>query len=200
MQTKNFLPLRSQRGVTLVEVIVVMLISTMLIMVAALGIGVFFRKFKELSAWAELQKDGWECLNTIKNGISVGTADDMEFIGVTNAVEIKLMNTIGNTSSGVEITTPSNSSNDPPGRAQFYLYQGVVRCTYRHKGRQNGAPIYLFPSEDNVDRMTVEKFQITKLNREPNQVLAIQVDLHARVKTGEKTFKKIRYTTKMVKK
>ena len=114
MQTNNFQPLRSQRGVTLVEVIVVMLISTMLIMVAALGIGVFFRKFKELSAWAELQKDGWECLNTIKNGISVGTANDMEFIGVANAVEIKLMNTIGNTSSGVEITTPSNSTNYPP--------------------------------------------------------------------------------------
>ena len=184
---------------TLVEVIVVMVISTLLILISALGIGLFFRKYKELNAWAELQKDAWECLSTIKNGVPVGTGLNTEFIGVTNALQLRLMNTATNSGTNLRITPPTDRGLSTSDFAQFYLYDGVIRCSYLHKGFQPATPLYLFPTQKNIDRMFVDKFLITKLNSEVD-LLAIQVELEARVKTGTNSFRKVKFKTKMVKK
>ncbi len=191
--------LRKQRGVTLVEVIVVMLISTMLILIAAVGIGTFFRKYRELSAWAELQKDGLDCLNQIKNGIAVGNGNNMEYIGVTNAMKLQLTNTTTNSSSGLKITPPTTQEFGSPDYAHFYLYDGVVRCTYVHHGIQAASPAYVFPKPENLDNMIVDRFVVSKANTE-SDLLAVQVELHARVKTGEDRYRTIKFKTKMAKK
>ncbi len=191
--------LRQQRGVTLIEMIVVVLISTMLITVAAVGIGAFFRKYRELTAWAELQKDALDCLNLIKNGVSVGSGNTMEYYGVANAQQLRLINTTTNTGSGIRITPPSSQGLQTPNFALFYLYDGAVRCTYMHRGIQVASPLYIFPKEENLDKMIVDKFQISKINNE-SEVLAVQVVLHARVKTGTENFRAIKFSTKMTKK
>lgn len=188
-----------QRGVTLVEVIVVMILSTLLIVTAALGVGAFFRKYKQLNAWAELQKDALECLNLIKNGVPVGNADNMEYYGVTNAMKLQLTNTTTTASSGIRITPPTDKLLETPDFAHFYLYDGVVRCTYVFHGIQVASPLYIFPKEENLDKMIVDKFLITKINTE-QELLAIQVELNARVKTGTDSYRAVRFKTKMVKK
>jgi prepilin-type N-terminal cleavage/methylation domain-containing protein len=192
--------IKAQRGVTLVEVIVVMVLSVMLIMVAALGIGAFFRKYAELNAWAELQKDALDCINTIKNGVPVGNFNDLEYIGVTNAMKLQLTNTTTTSSSGLKITPPSSSSIYTSDYAHFYLYNGVVRCAYVFHGVQAASPLYIFPKQENIDKMIVDKFTITKINTREQDVLAVQVELNARVKTGDKTFRQVHFKTKMVKK
>lgn len=191
--------LGKQRGVSLVEVIVVMLISTMLIVIAGLGIGAFFRKYKELNAWAELQKDALECLDLIKNGVAVGSGNNIEYYGVTNAMKLQLTNTTSSTSNSIKITPPSPQGLETTDYAHFYLYDGVVRCTYVYHGIQAASPLYVFPKRENMDRMTVDKFEITKINEE-NDLLAIRVELFARVETGTDQYRTVRFRTKMVKK
>ncbi len=191
--------LSRQRGVTLVEVIVVMIISTLLILISAVGIGTFFRKYKELNAWAELQKDGLECLNMIKNGVPVGSGADMEYYGVTNALKLQLTGTTTSSGTGLRITPPTDQGLQTHDFAHFYLYDGAVRCTYVYHGIQVASPIYVFPKEDNLENMVVERFMISKVNLE-SEVLAVQVELNARVKTGTDKDRYIKFKTKMVKK
>ncbi len=195
---KNSL-LGRQRGVTLIELIVVMAISVGLILTAAVGIGTFFRKFKELTAWSELQKDALDCINTIKNGVPVGTGEYMEYYGVTNALKLQLTNTTTNASTGLRITPPTDKGLETPDFAHFFLYDGAVRCTYVHHGVQVGSPLYIFPKQENLEDMVIDKFLFTKVNPEKD-VLAVQLELHARVKTGTGNFREVKFKTTMVKK
>lgn len=188
-----------QRGVTLAELIVVMVISVMLIFVAAVGIGTFFRKYKELTAWAELQKDALDCINLIKNGVPVGSGDNMEYYGVANAMKLQLTNTTTISGTGLRITPPTDQGLETPDFAHFYLYDGVVRCTYVHHGVQVASPLYIFPKQENLDDMVVDKFLFTKVNSDQD-LLAVRVELHARVKTGAGSYRAIKFQTKMVKK
>ncbi|HOR02946.1 MAG TPA: prepilin-type N-terminal cleavage/methylation domain-containing protein [Candidatus Syntrophosphaera sp.] len=188
-----------QRGVTLAELVVVMAISVILIFAAALGIGTFFRKYRELTAWAELQKDALDCLNLIKNGVPVGNAQDMEYYGVANALNMRLLNTTTNSSTDLRIIPPTDKGLETLDYAQFYLYDGAVRCRYVHRGVQVASPLYIFPKKENLGEMIVDKFLFTKVN--PDQdVLVLQVELHARVKTGANRYRSVKFTTKMAKK
>lgn len=201
-------------GVTLIEMIVVITLMTMLILISGVGISLFFRKYKELNAWAELQKDGVECLNYIKNGIPVGTQTvrvhdngDMEFLrpkeyyGVTNAMALKFVNAPFGASiaNGIRVTPPAPEGLETNDFAQFYLYDGAVRCSYMYRGVQSASPLYLFPKKGKRDDMTLTRFEMRKLNSD-QEVMAMEVILEAKVKTGPNTFRTIKYRTKMAKK
>jgi hypothetical protein len=68
-----------------------------------------------------------------------------------------------------------------------------------HRGVQVASPLYIFPKKENLDEMIVDKFLFTKVN--PDQdVLVLQVELHARVKTGANRYRSVKFTTKMAKK
>ncbi|MDP2172939.1 MAG: prepilin-type N-terminal cleavage/methylation domain-containing protein [Candidatus Cloacimonadaceae bacterium] len=194
-------PLSNQRGVSLIEVIVVMVIVVILIMISAVGISLFFRKYQELNAWADLQKDGLECLNTIKNGIAAGTGNNVEFLGVNNAIYMRLLGAPfgATTGNAIKVTPPTKDGLETTDYAQFFLYDNAVRATYVHRGIQISSPVYLFPKRDKLDTMTLEKFQIKKVNQGP-ELIAIEVTLHGKVKTGKDAFRYIKYKTKMVKK
>lgn len=203
-----------QRGVTLIEVIVVMVIVVILIVISGLGIGLFFRKYKELNLWAELQKDGIECLNYIKNGIPVGSqalrvADngDFEFIrpkeyfGVVNAVDMKFVNAPWGSATASAIRVFPNGSDNTlqADFAEFALYDGAVRCTYKYRGVQIASPLVLFPKRGKRDKMTLEKFQFRRLNNDQT-VYAVEVELQAKVEIAPGKFRRINYRTKMAKK
>lgn len=191
--------LTRQRGVTLIEILVVIIISSMLIVIAALGIGAFFRKYKELSAWSVLQQEGLDCLNTIKNGIGVGNVPDVEYYGVINALKLQLTNTTTTTAQGLKITPPTEAGLETPDYAHFYFYDGAIRCRYVHHGIQAASPLYIFPKQESLGKIKVEKFQVTKVNPE-NDVLAVRVELKARIETRKDEYKYINYKTIMVKK
>lgn len=171
----------------------------MLIMVSALGIGLFFRKYKELNAWAELQKEAWECLNTIKNGVQVGQGENMEFIGITNAMTLALTNTTTNSGTAIKVSSPSSQGAETTDYAHFYLMDGCIRCMYLYHGVQAASPLYIFPTQKNRDKIIVDKFLITKVNPD-RDLLAVQVELNARIKTGTGSFRAVKFKTKMVKK
>ena len=191
--------LARQNGVTLIELIVVMAISVLLLLISGLGIGTFFRTYKELTAWTKLQQDALNCLNLIKNGVPVGTGTDTEYIGVINAMTLELTNTTTNVSTGLKVIPPSASDIYKFDNAHFYLYNGAVRCTYVHHGVQVASPIYVFPKEEDLDDIIIDKFLFTKVNPEQN-VYVVQVELNARIKTGADRYEMVKFKTKMAKK
>ncbi len=92
----------NEKGFTLTETVAVIAISSLLILTAAVGIGVFFRKYQELSVmW--IYKRIWFFLNVLKYGLV--RCSDIEFMGITSARELKLirMTTIPGVSKGIEI-------------------------------------------------------------------------------------------------
>ncbi len=197
---KNSL-LGRQRGVTLAELLVVIAISSILILISSLGIGIFFRKYRELSAWADLQTDAIDCINQIKNGIPVGPEGNKEYFGVVNAIDLELTNTTTNSSTGLRITPPSQSTLQTPDFAHFYLYDGAVRCNYSHHGVQIASPLYVFPKQENLDKVIVDKFLFTKVNDYADRdILVLQLELNARVRTGEDRYREVKFKTKMAKK
>lgn len=212
---RRYPSLSSQRGVSLVELIAVMAISVILIMISAGGIALFFRKYQELKAYAELQADGLEVLNYIKNGIPVGSTEirrrnngEVEFIrpqeyyGVNNAITIRFLQAPYGAQSAKSIRViPIETENTivPSDFADFYLYDGTIRCNWRYKGIAQPSPVTLFPKTGKREYMTLESINFRKLNTDP-EVRAVEVSLKARVKLGPKQFKSIHYRTKMAKK
>ena len=191
--------LAQQSGFTLIELIVVMTISVLLLLISGLGIGTFFRTYKELTAWTKLQQDALNCLNIIKNGVPVGMGTDVEYIGVVNAVTMELTNTTTNVATGLKVTPPSALDIYKFDNAHFYLYNGAVRCTYVHHGVQAASPLYVFPKEEDLDDIIIDKFLFTKFNPEQN-VYVVQVELDARIKTGADRYRMVKFKTKMAKK
>lgn len=191
--------LAQQSGFTLIELIVVMTISVLLLLISGLGIGTFFRTYKELTAWTKLQQDALNCLNIIKNGVPVGMGTDVEYIGVVNAVTMELTNTTTNVATGLKVTPPSALDIYKFDNAHFYLYNGAVRCTYVHHGVQAASPLYVFPKEEDLDDIIIDKFLFTKVNPEQN-VYVVQVELDARIKTGAYRYRMVKFKTKMAKK
>jgi len=191
--------LAQQSGFTLIELIVVMTISVLLLLISGLGIGTFFRTYKELTAWTKLQQDALNCLNIIKNGVPVGMGTDVEYIGVVNAVTMELTNTTTNVATGLKVTPPSALDIYKFDNAHFYLYNGAVRCTYVHHGVQAASPLYVFPKEEDLDDIIIDKFLFTKVNLEQN-VYVVQVELDARIKTGADRYRMVKFKTKMAKK
>ena len=191
--------LAQQSGFTLIELIVVMTISVLLLLISGLGIGTFFRTYKELTAWTKLQQDALNCLNIIKNGVPVGMGTDVEYIGVVNAVTMELTNTTTNVATGLKVTPPSALDIYKFDNAHFYLYNGAVRCTYVHHGVQAASPLYVFPKEEDLDDIIIDKSLFTKVNPEQN-VYVVQVELDARIKTGADRYRMVKFKTKMAKK
>jgi prepilin-type N-terminal cleavage/methylation domain-containing protein len=209
------LPLANQRGVSLVEVIAVMVIIVITIVIAAGGISVFFRKYKELQAYAELQADALEVLNYIKNGIPVGSQEirranngelqfikPKEFFGVNNAITIRFLSAPYGASqaNGIRVVPIETESIIAPSDfADFYLYDGTIRCNWRYRGIAQASPVTLFPKIGKRDYMFLDQITFRRINSD-TAIWALEVSLKARVQVGPKQFKSVHYRTKMVKK
>jgi len=213
--SKAHIPLANQRGVSLVEVIAVMLIIVIMIVISAGGIALFFRKYNELKAYAELQADGLEVINYIKNGIPVGSQEirranngEMQFIrpkeyfGVNNAISIRFLQAPYGASqaNGIRVVPIETSSIiAPTDFADFYLYDGTIRCNWRYRGIAQAAPVTLFPKTGKRDYMFLDQITFRRINTDA-EIWALEVSLKARVKVGPKQYKSIHYRTKMARK
>jgi prepilin-type N-terminal cleavage/methylation domain-containing protein len=188
----------NEKGFTLIEVISVVTISTLLILISAVGLSVYFAKYKELNTWVELQKDALACINTIKTGVSVGDPVNGEFYGVANAKRLEIMGGIFNADSGSGITCypPIADVSQNIDRAQFYFDGRAIRVNYVYKGVALAAPKYLFPEEGALDRIEITNFKVTRLNQSI-ETIVIQVDLSARTEIREGIFKEVNFSTIM---
>jgi len=197
----------NEKGFTLVETIAVITISSLLIITAALGIGVFFRKYQELNAYVDLQKDMVSFLNVLKYGHHIGTrSSDIEFIGITSAKGIKQINmtSVPGVSKGIQITPPI-SNLYPSDYVRYYFHDGYIKMEYKHLGTDSSSPTILFPERKLRDRVIIEDFLISDANANNaifkymagEQLCVINVDFKAKVKIRGDEYKSVHYKTTM---
>jgi len=186
----------NQKGYTLIELVVVVTIFGFLIMVSAVGFSVFFSKFRELSKWAELQKSAFECVMTIKNGISVGTGTNQQFYGVANAVQLSIegVNAVSGTS--IVCKPPAHDAANIHDQVRFFWDGNYVRATYRYGQLSTSYPIYVFPQFKRDNDIRVSKFRFTKVNSGP-ETEVIQLEFEAEMKISPTKTKTVAYVTKM---
>jgi prepilin-type N-terminal cleavage/methylation domain-containing protein len=201
--------LKNPKGFTLIELVSVAVISSLLIVIAGVGLSVFFAKYQEINAYVELQKDAMECLNYIRNGLGVGSGEFNQFNGVVSANAMELTGTSNESGSysGLKLSPPpvelyEEFTND---FIHYYLQDKVIRVNYMHNGVQVSSPLYLFPKRGEIDRVSIESFKVSDANafnslyqKKPDEPLcAVNVELKAKVKTAKNKYRYVRFSTVM---
>lgn len=207
--------LKRNDGVSLIELITVMVISTILIVVSALGVSAFYKKYKVITDYVALQTDAMACLQTIRNGYGFNRGEN--FYGVANAKKVQIINQTYGVGSGIRITPPADRAQLETNWVTFYLDEGVVRMNYFYNGVQVDSPRYIFPAREDKDRIKVTRFDVRDANLDgailpldsfdaADIPAILQITLDARVKIRDgihpapDEYKSISYTTYMVKK
>jgi len=193
--------LLSQAGFTITELMVVIAISGILMAVAAVGFSAFFTKFEELNRSTELQKGGFDCLQTIKYGIPIRTSQNQyKFSGISNATKVEFVGAAGiTTSSSAIILYPPIPSMEHQNDYIKIFYDGkYVRATYLDGTLMPAAPLYLFPKPGRYNTIEVTRLKFTKAdNATSSTTKVVKVELDARSKIKKNVYKTISYTTRM---
>lgn len=216
LKTPNIIS--NQRGVSLIELIVVMGIIVIMSMISGGGVAVFFRKYDELRKYAELQNDAIELLNYIKFGIPVGDEGaaltqtglgdyqfhkPKEYYGVNNALTIQFLNApYGARQSNSIRVIPilvQDHGLTPSDYADFYYHNGTVRCRRSYQGSGSSTVLTLFPKTGTRDYISLDEISFKQLNNGSN-ISVLDVTLRAKVEVGPKRYKRLMYRTQMVKK
>ncbi|MDY0151285.1 MAG: type II secretion system protein [Candidatus Cloacimonas sp.] len=198
--------LLNQKGFTLIEIISVLVISTLLITIAGVGLSVFFGRYQELNAYVELQKDAMEFLNYLKNGYNVGSGAYIQFNGIASAraLEITGRTEDAGVGNGIRITPPAREE-FPNDFMHIYLAEGVIKANYMYNGVQVNTPIYMFPKRALRNKVKIESFKIGDANAnnaifryKPNEGLCVvNVQLKARVETSDNKYIPVVFNTVM---
>ncbi|MCB5252537.1 MAG: hypothetical protein RBR69_02900 [Candidatus Cloacimonadaceae bacterium] len=171
--------LRNEDGFTLVELVSVILLSTILIAVSAVGVIAFFKAHDRINKYVSVQQGVMETFNLIRHGMRMpatqqnllGLADYSsqfkQFIGATSAKEITVPDYSTFLGYGSRLRlTPSNITeatqfND---YLEYYLDDGVIRATYIYRGSRISPPLYVFPKQSDRDIVEVTRFRISNEN------------------------------------
>lgn len=198
--------LRSNKGFTLVEIISVLVISTLLIVIAGVGLSVFFGSYQELNAYVELQKDTMEFLNYLKNGYNVGSGSFIQFNGIASAMALEITGRSDESGkgNGIKIRPPAREEY-PNDFMHFYLQDGIIRADYMFNGTQVNSPVFLFPKRALADKVTIETFKIGDANannaifaaKENEALCVVNVEIKATVQTSEDKFRTVIFKTVM---
>jgi prepilin-type N-terminal cleavage/methylation domain-containing protein len=190
--------LRSQAGFTITEIMVVIAISGFLMAVAATGFSAFFAKEKELHQIMELQRDAFNCLQTIKNGIPIRNENPLKFQGVATADSIKFVGINSNKGSEIILYPPGSNIDHVTDYVRIWWDGWYVRATYLNFNYQPpGAYTYLFPAWARNPKIKVTKLEFSQANVGEPIIKVINVTLEAQLVQKDKDPKKVSYTTKM---
>ncbi len=184
-----------------------MVISTLLILSAGVGLSVFFTKYQELNAYVELQKNAVEFLNFLKNGYNVGSGSYIQFNGIANARRLEITGRADQSGkgSGIRITPPALEEFSNVDFMHFYLSDGVIRANYVYNGVQVNTPAYIFPKRAEKNRVTIEHFRISDANmnnaiyvpRLDEPLCVVKVELKAKVLITKKNYRYVEFNTIM---
>ncbi|MCK9556904.1 MAG: prepilin-type N-terminal cleavage/methylation domain-containing protein [Candidatus Cloacimonetes bacterium] len=173
--------IKNEKGSTLIELIVVIIISTVLIMVSAIGIVTFFRSYSRIKKNIDLQQGVMECMHLLRHGLLMPAKNEnlitlleynptsTEYWGISTARKIQISNV--NTTYGygttLRITPPISTAQQRNDYLEYYLREGAIRAQYSYNGTQVSVPLYIFPKEADVDNIEVTRFEIYDANK-PN--------------------------------
>lgn len=190
--------LRSQAGFTITEIMVVIVISGFLMAVAATGFSAFFSKFDEMNKRTELQRDAFNCMQMIKNGIPIGSGANLKFQGIATADSVIFQGVSGYASSDITLYPPASDITHQNDFIRIYWDGKYVRATYLDGSIQPPAPLYLFPkpSRGNVTKVTKLRFSKGTPVGIPPKVILVELEAEVELRKDVEPFK-VSYSTRM---
>lgn len=186
-----------QSGFTITEVLAAIVVSTILIAMAAVAIITFYTKYSELSAFARLQQDAFDAVETVKYGYPFDLEHDYTFMGIANARRVTL-ETAG-AQHGIHTGIMCYPVDEQTGGTHDY-----VRYFYDRDARAirvqslQGIRFYqdqIFPKRGDP-HMEVTNFELTSLTGEENPRV-INLKLKARVNISEDRWRYVTYETQI---
>jgi len=179
------------------ELIAVIAISGFLMAAAATGFSAFFAKFNDLSKKIEIQRDAFNCLQMIKNGIQIGKGTNLKFQGIATADSIVFQSSNMAYSEEIILYPPASDNLHINDFIRVWLQKPYIRYTYLDGQFQPASPEYLFPARGKGDEIQVTKLVFSKANLDGTVAKVVKVDLEARVKLRPKVYKYVSYSTRM---
>ncbi len=179
------------------ELIAVIAISGFLMAAAATGFSAFFAKFNDLSKKIELQRDAFNGLQMIKNGIQIGKGSSLKFQGIATADSVVFQGSSMSYSDEIVLYPPKSDYQHQGDFIRVWLQKPYIRYTYLDGQFQPASALYLFPAQGKGDEIQVTKLIFSKANLENTITKVVKVDLEARVKLRPKVYKYISYSTRM---
>lgn len=190
--------LRSQAGFTITEIMVVIVISGFLMAVAATGFAAFFSKFDEMNKRTELQRDAFNCMQKIKNGIPIGSGANLKFQGIATADSVVFQGVSGFASSSIILYPPASDIYHQNDFIRIWWDGRYVRATYLDGSIQPPAPLYLFPkpSRGNVTKVTKLRFSKGTPVGVPAKVILVELEAEVELRKDAPP-QKVSYSTRM---
>jgi hypothetical protein len=226
MMMKNIL--RNDKGTSLIEVISVVLISTILIAVSAVGVIAFYKSYNKIDSYVSLQQGVMETLHMMRYGLRMPARPEQlqtlarydagatEYWGISNAGRIELPgfqpflgygNRVKMFPATLQTTAQGNDY------LEYYLDDGAIRATYIYRGNRIPSPLQIFPKKKDADRVEVTGFRVYNENVgeyftpiEGNVIALVGVEIEARVLIKDdplpyrREFETVRYKTTIAKK
>jgi prepilin-type N-terminal cleavage/methylation domain-containing protein len=191
----------NDRGFTLIELTITLVLTGIMIFMAGVGMIIFFSKFSHLNMYADLQNDAFDMMHTFKHGMIIEGSDGEEFLGIMVADTLKPEDS---TAPGEyrKLTCRYNGTetlhrND---YVTFYFdtVDGSVKARYKYGNDSPAVPVKLFPVEHS-DEIEVTDLRFVQLDEEKR---LWGVDLEAQIKdTGTSTnadwVRRVRFETKI---
>jgi len=195
--------IHSQAGFTITELMVVIAISGFLMAAAAIGFSTFFSKFEEMNRIMELQRDAFNCMQTIKNGIPIGSGAGLKFQGIATADSVKFPGNLSSNSESIILYPPPSSYLHLNDFIRIYREGRYVRATYLDGTVSPPSPLYLFPKPSRGVYPEVTKLRFSQANTDIGLTRVVNVELEARVLLKKdhnyykNVYKTVKYATRM---
>lgn len=193
------------RGFTLLEVISAILLSTLLIGMAAVAIFTFYTKFNELSLYSRLQQDAFHAVENMKYGYPVELGhQEYYFYGIANARSVTLPETGGElgTSHAIRINPGVDEDLAADGYnpwVQYYFdrYERRIMVRGLVGPRPPGRSIdtQLFPPRGS-DHLEVMDLSFTTLTGIEN-IRVVELSMTARVVISDDRARYVTYRTRV---
>lgn len=161
----------SDHGFTIIELVAVLVLSTVVMAGSYLTISTFLLKFQQLQRISSLNREAFECMQILKHGITVDVANTTHFMGIANADEANLS---GNYSNGgrseISLKPPSfhslYSENDYINIFAKDGYVGYKKNVYNSAYTPNKEQ-YIFPRNGNSRNQLMEVTKLVFNNADP---------------------------------
>ncbi|MFA7056492.1 MAG: prepilin-type N-terminal cleavage/methylation domain-containing protein [Candidatus Cloacimonadales bacterium] len=195
-------------GYSMIELMAVLVISTIIFLGATLAISTFFLKFQELQRISVLNREAFNCMQVIKHGVTVGIGGKTQFMGVINADEAELTgNYVEGGRTALLLKPPtSHSEYSAHDQIKIFLSEGHVRYEQYVFGSEGttSRERYIFPKRVNTKNQIMEVTKLVFRNGNPtaNNIKIVKVELEARVEISRtnkttRNYHTVRYETFM---
>lgn len=195
-------------GFSMVELMAVLVISTVIFLGATLAISTFFLKFQELQRISVLNREAFNCMQVIKHGVTVGIGGKTQFMGVVNADEAELSGNYAEGGRTALLLKPptSHSEYSAHDEIKIFLADGHVRYEQYVFGSEgtSSRDRFIFPKRASGKNQIMEVTKLVFRNGNPDakNMKIVKVELEARVEISrgdkaKRNYHTVRYETFM---